>query len=125
MEERVSLVPRPSLAPVFDRLQYAKTEGEGLANLIRGTHDVTGFRHEDMFIYISSYREARQTRQVPAKRQVLPLQHTRIWNRTAEGWFHCFFATLAKFCHCRYFTHVVQQPFGAIPSSLDMHVLYA
>ena len=28
-----SLVPRPSLAPVFDRLQYAKTEGEGLVNL--------------------------------------------------------------------------------------------
>ena len=25
-----SLVPRPSPAPVFDRLQYAKTEGEGL-----------------------------------------------------------------------------------------------
>ena len=28
-----SLVPRPSLAPVFDRLQYAKTEPEGLVNL--------------------------------------------------------------------------------------------
>ena len=28
-----SLVPRPSPAPVFDRLQYAKTEGEGLVNL--------------------------------------------------------------------------------------------
>ena len=26
----LSLVPRPSPAPVFDRLQYAKTEGEGL-----------------------------------------------------------------------------------------------
>ena len=25
-----SLVPRPSLAPVFDRLQYAKTEPEAL-----------------------------------------------------------------------------------------------
>ena len=31
--EKVSLVPRPSPAPVFDRLQYAKTEGEGLVNL--------------------------------------------------------------------------------------------
>ena len=28
-----SLVPRPSLAPVFDHLQYAKTEPEGLVNL--------------------------------------------------------------------------------------------
>ena len=28
-----SLVPRPSPAPVFDRLQYPKTEGEGLVNL--------------------------------------------------------------------------------------------
>ena len=28
-----SLVPRPSPAPVFDRLHYAKTEGEGLVNL--------------------------------------------------------------------------------------------
>ena len=28
-----SLVPRPSPAPVFDRLQYAKTEPEGLVNL--------------------------------------------------------------------------------------------
>ena len=30
----VSLVPRPSTPPVFDRLQYAKTEGEGLGNFI-------------------------------------------------------------------------------------------
>ena len=28
-----SLVPRPSLAPIFDCLQYAKTEGKGLLNL--------------------------------------------------------------------------------------------
>ena len=28
-----SLVPRPSLSPVFDRLQYAKTDPEGLVNL--------------------------------------------------------------------------------------------
>jgi len=31
---RGSLVPRPSTPPVFDRLQYAKTEGEGLRNFI-------------------------------------------------------------------------------------------
>ena len=29
----LSLVPKPSLAPVFDRLEYAKTEPEGLVNL--------------------------------------------------------------------------------------------
>ena len=28
-----SLIPRPSPAPVYDHLQYAKTEGEGLVNL--------------------------------------------------------------------------------------------
>ena len=33
MHSVTSLVPRPSPAPVFDRLQYAKTEGEGLVNL--------------------------------------------------------------------------------------------
>ena len=32
-EKSASLVPRPSPAPVFDRLQYAKTEPEGLVNL--------------------------------------------------------------------------------------------
>ena len=32
--ERGSLVPRPSTPPVFDRLQYAKTEGEGPGNFI-------------------------------------------------------------------------------------------
>ena len=30
---KISLVPRPSPAPVFDRFQYAKTEPEGLVNL--------------------------------------------------------------------------------------------
>ena len=45
-----SLVPRPSPAPVFDRLQYAKTEGEGLVNL-------TGSRHEDIFTFISPATE--------------------------------------------------------------------
>ena len=29
-----NLVPRPSHCPVFDRLQYAKTEGEGLVSFI-------------------------------------------------------------------------------------------
>ena len=42
-----SLVPRPSPAPVFDRLQYAKTEPEGLVNLTMHVIRATGvtFRH--------------------------------------------------------------------------------
>ena len=67
-----NFIHKPFPPPVFDRLhfRYANTEGEGL--VIRGTHDVTGSKHEDMFtiMYISSYREARQ---VPAERQVLYL----------------------------------------------------
>jgi len=30
----LSLVPRPFPSPVFDRLQYANTEGEGLGDLV-------------------------------------------------------------------------------------------
>ena len=46
--------------------------------MIHGTGDITDSRHEDIatHIYISSYREARETRQVPAKRQVLPLANS-------------------------------------------------
>jgi len=31
---KVSLVPRPFPPPVFDRLQYANTEGEGLGDFV-------------------------------------------------------------------------------------------
>jgi len=31
---KISLVPRPFPPPVFDRLQYANTEGEGLGNFV-------------------------------------------------------------------------------------------
>ena len=34
MASWLSLVPRPSMPPVFDCLQYAKMEGEGLGNFI-------------------------------------------------------------------------------------------
>ena len=45
-----SLVPRPSSAPVFDRLQYAKMDPEGLVNLTmwpaaRTSHFVTPYRY--------------------------------------------------------------------------------
>ena len=39
----LSLVPRPFPPPVFDRLQYAKTEGEGLGERVTC---VTSGRHE-------------------------------------------------------------------------------
>ena len=57
-----SLVPRPSPAPVFDRLQYAKTDRGGRRpgesyHVIRGTNDVTGSRHEDIFTFISPATE--------------------------------------------------------------------
>ena len=35
-----SLIPRPSLAPVFDNLQYAKMEGEGY-HVIHTTDNIT------------------------------------------------------------------------------------
>ena len=36
-----SLVPRPSHHPVFDRLQYAKMEGEGRLGIIYHVNDVS------------------------------------------------------------------------------------
>ena len=44
-------------------------------------------RHRNICTH--SYREAGETRQVSAKRQVLPLKHTHIWSTTAEGLFQC------------------------------------
>ena len=32
----------------------------------------------EIYIYISSYREAKETRQVPAERQVVPLEHNQV-----------------------------------------------
>ena len=46
-----SLVPKPSLAPVFDCFQYAKTDGSYY--VIRATGDVKDSRHGDIHIYIS------------------------------------------------------------------------
>ena len=37
--ERHSLVPRPSLPPVFDRILYAKTEGEGVTCVTSGRRE--------------------------------------------------------------------------------------
>jgi len=40
-----SLVPRPSTPSAFDRLQYAKTEGEGLGNFITWSAAQPSSRH--------------------------------------------------------------------------------
>ena len=52
MRHSHSLIPRPSHRPVFDRLQYAKTEGEGLVHFITGgvpdrisLHECSKFQH--------------------------------------------------------------------------------
>ena len=50
-----SLVPRPSSAPVSDRLQYAKTEGEGLVNLT--TWSAAQASHVVTLICIAKLRE--------------------------------------------------------------------
>ena len=47
MWELYSLVPRPSHHPVFDRLQYAKTEGEGL---------VSFYHVNDVSVYLGRQR---------------------------------------------------------------------
>ena len=55
-----SLVPRPSPAPVFDCMQYAKTEprrpGESY-HVIRATGDVTDSTHGGIFTFLSSATE--------------------------------------------------------------------
>ena len=77
-----SLVPWPSsLGSSFWSLAVCKNEarrpGESY-HVICDMADVTDSRHEGIFI--SSYREAGQTRQVPAERQVLPLEHNQLWS---------------------------------------------
>ena len=133
-KKECSLFSRSNPPPIINCLQYAKTEGEDLVNVTTWStaHMMSQVLDTKTYSHIFSCREARETRQVLAKRQILPLEHNRVWSRTTEGWFcckHCksksgFYCTmLAKFCHYGYFTHVVQQPFGA---SFQLgYVLYA
>ena len=57
-EHMGSHVPRPSLAPVFDR-QLCKNgrRPDESYHVIRGTHDLTGSRHEDIFTFTSPATE--------------------------------------------------------------------
>ena len=65
----------PSLPPVFDNLQKGSEKAWGSYHVIQGTDDITGSRHEDIFIFISLAAEKfHETRQAPAERQVLPLE---------------------------------------------------
>ena len=97
-------------------------------HVIHATHDVTRSRHEDILTYLQLQRTWRN-KTSSSWETILPLEHNRVWSWTTEGWFcckHCesksgFYCTmLAKFCHCGYFTHIVQQLFRAFPFSLDM-----
>ena len=97
-------------------------------HVIHATHDVTRSRHEDILTYLQLQRTWRN-KTSSSWETILPLEHNRVWSWTTEGWFcckHCesksgFYCTmLAKFCHCGYFTHVVQQLFRAFPFGLDM-----
>jgi len=48
------------MPPVFDRLQYAKMEGEGLGefhHVIHGTADVTDSRCKSLFTFVSTVAE--------------------------------------------------------------------
>jgi len=47
-----SLVPRPSIPPVFDCLQYAKTEREGLGNLTPSEAQLTSRNLDAIAIHI-------------------------------------------------------------------------
>jgi len=55
-----SIAPMPSLAPVFDHLQYAKMEPESwFYHVIHDTGDVTDSRHEDILTFISDKFQSR------------------------------------------------------------------
>ena len=77
-EAQASLVPRPSPAPVFDRLQYAKTvfayckrsktgAGEGLGMRLGSGHQVTGFCILQAIKYWSRGRPGNEARLRPTK----------------------------------------------------------
>ena len=75
-----SLVPRPSPAPIFDHLQYAKTEGEGLVNLTtwsvaQALHVVTLIRYGEGPILRSVL--ATKTRQAPTENNIKRRKHIR------------------------------------------------
>ena len=95
ISDHLGLILRPSLPPVFDRLQCAKTE-RGLVNLTTDLWHTWCYRFQTqrhIHTSISSYRWTRETRQVPAERPVLSLEHNQVWNRTAKG---CSAASIAN-----------------------------
>ena len=84
-----TLVPRPSSAPVFDCLQYAKTELEGLVNL-------TMWPAARMSYFIMPYRYgcaaektdltfSMKTRQVPTENNIKHTKHIRARRHSSKG----------------------------------------
>jgi len=126
------VVPRPSPAPVFDHLLYAKTEPEGLVDLTTWFAAWLTSQILDMETYSHLYLQLQRSWRnktnssqetsptswtLPTLKQnrlrMVPLQALQIQKQLL-----C--ATLAKFCHCGHFTRVVRQPFVAMPSSSNM-----
>ena len=71
-----SFSPKPSLPPVFVVGKNRRRRPGAFYYVICGIDDVTGSKHKDMFILMSS-ATATKMRQVPAERPILPLEH--IW----------------------------------------------
>ena len=77
-----SLVPRPSPAPVFDRLQYAKTEPEGLVILPR---DPCHWHHVSSRFMEKTAVLATKTRQAPTDNNIKRTKHIRARSHSSEG----------------------------------------
>ena len=81
-----SVVPRPSPAPDFDRLQYAKTEGEGLGTYITSTRYLfletrVGYRVGQGFVSRNASRNTRG--RVQGEVQLLP--PISCWNNATKS----------------------------------------
>ena len=83
-----SLVPRP--LPQLLSLAV-RNRGEGLEGFRTWcvpplTSRISLIHTHSIQLAIACSRDATETRQTPEDRQVLPIQHTSIWNKSAERW---------------------------------------
>ena len=74
------------MPPVFDRLQYAKMEGEGLGNF--STADVTDSRCKSLFTFVSTVTEKLENRNKFQRRgkSYHAVEPMRSQSLTTEGW---------------------------------------
>ena len=88
VSESPSLIPRPSPAPVFDRLQYSKTEQEGLVNLTtwsvpRASHFVTLYMYgrateKTDLAFCTSYEDKRRRSTTSSVQNIPNLEDTAL-----------------------------------------------